>query len=438
MHLKNLLFLLIFLPAAVHGYAVSWTHDFNDTVREVALDPSAGYLAVGVEDHVQIFNVSGDMLWEAGTETPVISAAVSTDARYIAAGDSYYLYLFNKSGNLSWRFTVGESVLDLAMTPQGDYIVLGSSNEYVYLLNRKGSEMWKFKGDGPILSVDITPDGGKIAAGTSSGSVYLFDHEGRVIREHNIQRFVKAVRIVGDKVVAGSRYVRALDQSGERWFYVPEKEVKRLDYAYGGERIVISDEAGVVYVLNTNGNLVDKYPLGRGSALISSSSMGYNIAAASGKKVIVMVTKEAGPVYINITSPLVNATVSGVVTINATLTLPYKSIIVQIDGNYACPSLPCLWDTSASPEGRHNITVLLVSPEGETFKNTIEVDVARKIIPSVPSPPEALTNITSSIRTNYTEELEKTKTEVTRRLIPDINLTRILLIGGPAYSASPS
>jgi WD40 repeat protein len=410
---------LAFLPVSGHAYGVLWSRSFDEAVMDIAIDPSGSYIAVAAGGKIYFLNESGSTLWKASAETSLNSVAISSDGSSVLAGDSLYLYRYNKSGNLTWRFLIGDNVRDLAVTPDGGYIALASSNSYVYLFQKNGSELWRYRGDGAVLAVDISPNGQRIAAGTNNGTVYLLGREGSLIRRHNIKRYVLGLTLVDDGVVAGSRFLRMLDAEGERWYYIPEAEVTRVGYAWESGRVTLSDETGVVYILNSYGNLIRKYDPGRGRILVSSTSKGYRIAAAAGKEVFLLVTEEAGEHYINFTSPREDETISGVVTINATITYPYDSLVVRIDGNYACPSLPCNWDTSASPEGRHNITIVLIDDKGEALEHTIEVNLARKIIPS----PEALTN--------YTERLEETGKKVQRKLDFDV-VKKLLIIGAAA------
>lgn len=415
-YLIMLFLALSLLPASSHAYGTPWSRSLDEEIADVAIASQGSYIAVAAGKKIYLFNESGDKLWERDAELEVNSVAVAADGS-VLAGDSYYLYRYNQAGNLTWRLVIGEDVMDIAVTPGGEYVALGSSNEHIYLFQKNGSELWRYRGDGPALAVDVSPNGERIAAGTSNGTVYLLDREGSLIRRHNIHRFVLGVTLVEDGVVAGSRFLRMLDAGGERWYYIPGAEVTRVDHAPGSGRIILGDDAGILHVLNSYGNLIRKYDLGKGRILVSSTAKGYRIAAATQRKVFLLVTEEAGEYYISFTTPREDDTISGVVAINAIITYPYDNLVVRIDGNYACSTLPCNWDTSASPEGKHNITIVLISEGEEVLEHSIEVNLQRRAIPS----PEALTNLS-----NYTQRLEETRREVQRRF--DVDVKKYVLI----------
>jgi WD40 repeat protein len=431
---KLLLFcLLLFLsPSQGQAQSTSWSREIPMGVMDIDTDDAGKYFAVASKGKIlYFFNETGGLLWKGEVELQLHSIALSPKGEFVVAGDEYYIYSFNKSGNLTWKYSIGDTVRDIAISSEG-YVVAGSSDEYVYFLRNNGSVLWRYKGDSSILAVDISPNGDRVAAGSSSGAVYILDGSGSLLQQHNIGRYVKSLSFLGDNVVTGSRFVRMLDQGGERWFYVPQGDVNRVDFARTNERVILSDEDGIIYVLNSVGNLVKKYEPGRGGLVIATTIDGYRIAAATSEEAFLFVTEEAGTYYVNFTSPRPKERISGVVSINATIDYPYQTLVVRIDGNYACGSLPCNWDTSAAKEGMHNITLVLLSDEKDSIEATIDVIVERRVI-SLP------TNKTSEIRetlsnfsklknqSNYTQVIEKTK-EIKGRLDLD-RIKKLVILG---------
>lgn len=426
--------LLLLIPANGQGQGIPWSREIPSGVADIDTDESGKYFAVASKGkRLYLFNDSGGLLWEAETELELQSIALAPGGEYVVAGDKYSLYMFNSSGNLTWKQSIGDNVRDIATSTEG-YIAAGSSNEYLYLLGKNGSVLWRYKGDGPILAVDISLAGDRVAAGTSTGTVYVLGSTGALVRQQSIGRYVLSLSFIGDNVVTGSRFAQMLDQGGERWFYVPTGEVKRVAVARKKEQVLLSDETGIIYVLNSVGNLVKKYEPGKGGLILATNSEGNKIAAAGATEAFLFVTEAAGHYYINFTSPRQGDKVSGVVSINASMDYPYQNLVVRIDGNYACGSLPCNWDTSASKEGKHNITLVLLGAGGDTIEATIDVFIERTVIPLPTNKTgeitETISNLTGALKnqTNYTQAIEKTRTEFKDRLRLD-DFVRLVILG---------
>jgi|GEM_PF-2063326 len=431
-----LLGLLLFLgPGQGQAQGTSWSREIPMGVMDIDTDDAGKYFVVASKGKVlYLYNETWGLLWEREVEMPLQSIALAPGGEFVVAGDEYNLYKFNKSGNLTWKYSIGDNVMDIAISSEG-YVVAGSSDEHVYFLMDNGSVLWSYKGDGAILAVDISTGGNRVVAGSgsASGAVYVLDGSGSLLQQHNTGRYVKSLSFLGDNVIIGSRFVRMLDQEGERWFYVPQGEVNRVAFSRKSERVILSDEKGIIYVLNSVGNLVKKYEPGRGGLILAATIDGYRIAAATSTEAFLFVTEEAGQYYINFTSPLPNAKVSGVISINATLDYPYQTLLVRIDGNYACGSLPCNWDTSAAKEGLHNITLVLFKDEKDSIEATIDVIVERRII-SLPTNKteeigETLSNLSETLKnqSNYTQVIKKTKRIKDRLNLDDIK--RLVIIG---------
>ncbi|MDI6655756.1 MAG: Ig-like domain-containing protein, partial [Candidatus Hydrothermarchaeota archaeon] len=234
------------------------------------------------------------------------------------------------------------------------------------------------------------------------------------------------------KVIVGSRFLHLIEDGKEAWMYPSKSEISGVDISKDGKNITASSADGAIYYLDSNGRLLWSYNANKTARAVAISADGDCIAAAAGYSVYFLVSPRVISPVVNITNPSHQEKVSGVVAINASITRDYETIIVLIDGNYACGSLPCNWDTSASPEGRHTITVKAADAKGNVGESSIDVIVERKKPAPLPAINESkleekISNVTSAINESKQEVLEKAK-EIERRY-DFSSLSKYLLAG---------
>ncbi|MFH1774016.1 MAG: PQQ-binding-like beta-propeller repeat protein [Methanobacteriota archaeon] len=405
---------------------VGWNYTAGGAVNGVAISEQGEYIAAGAEDgYVYFLNKSGSLLWKSKADYPVLSVAVSSKGEYIVVGDEFKIYLLNSSGNASWHKLIGDGVRDVEIS---EHITAGSATHYIYLFDREGNESWKYETDGSVFGIAVSAQ--EIAAGTSNGSVYLFKNNELQWR-YNIGRYISDVAIFNQKVIVGSRFLHLIEDGKEAWMYLSKSEISGVDISKDGKNIAASSADGAIYYLDSNGRLLWSYNANKTARAVAISADGDSIAAAVEDSVYFLVLPRAIPPVVNITNPSHQEKVSGVVAINASIT-SFDRIAIFIDGNYACGSLPCNWDTSASPEGRHTITVKAADAKGNVGESSIEVIVERKKPAPLPAINESkleekISNVTSAINESKQEVLEKAK-EIERRY-DFSSLSKYLLAG---------
>lgn len=411
--------------------AIEWNYTAGGIVNSVAISERGEYIAAGVEDgYVYFLNKSGSLLWKYKADYPVLSVAVSPRGEYVVAGDKFKIYLLDSSGNASWQKLIGDAVRDVAIS---EHIATGSATEYVYLFDKNGSELWKYRTDGSVFGVAISAQ--SVAAGTSNGSVYLLNNS-KLQWKYNIRRYISDIAIFEKKVIAGSRFIHLIENGREAWMYPSKSEISGVDISKDGN-ITASSVDGTIYYLSSDGRLLWSYDTNKTARDVAISADSGYVATAAGDSVYFMASPKLVLPTVNITKPLHQEKVSGIVTINASITF-FDRVAVLIDGNYACASLPCSWDTSASPEGKHTITVKVTDAKGNVGESSVEVVVERKPVPSPPPTiiineskiEEKISNVTAAINESKKEVLTKTK-EIEKRL--DFSFIKSYLLIGAIF-----
>lgn len=411
--------------------AIEWNYTAGGVVNGVAISERGEYIAAGAEDgYVYFLNKSGSLLWKYKADYPVLSVAVSPKGEYVVVGDKFRIYLLNSSGNVSWRKLIEDNVGDVEIA---EHIAAGSATEYVYLFDKNGSELWKYRTDGPVFGVAISAQ--SVAAGTSNGSVYLLNNS-KVQWRYNVGRYISDVAIFNQRVIVGARFVHLIENGRETWMYFSKSEISGVDISKDGKNITASSVDGTIYYLSGDGRLLWSYDTNKTAQDAAISANGDYVAAVAGNSVYFLVSPRVISPVVNITNPKNLETVSGVVKINASIT-SFDRVAVLIDGNYACASLPCSWDTSASPEGKHTITVNVTDAKGNVGESSVEVVVERKPAP-LPLPTiineskieEKISNVTAAINESKKEVLTKTE-EIEERL--DFSFIKSYLLIGAIF-----
>lgn len=379
--------------------AIEWNYTAGGIVNSVAAAEQGDCIAAGSENnYLYVFNRSGYLLWNSTTEAPVLGVAVSASCEFVAAVDNFKVYLFNGSGSPLWQKYMG-NIRSIAISESGDYIV-ASSSEYVVLLDKKGEEVWRQSMDASAFSVAVSAQG-EVAAGTSGGTIHLLNKSG-ILWNYNTSRYITSVDMHNRRVIAGSRYLYSIENGKEVWTYIPREEISGVDISPSGNNITAISVKGTIYFLDKSGKLHWSYSLNKTAKDVATSEKGDYIIAAADTE-IYFISRKVVAALVNITSPKNLETVSGIAIINASV-ISFDRVAVYIDGNYACASLPCNWDTSASPEGKHTITVKVTDAKGNVGESSVEVVVERKPAP-LPLPTiineskieEKISNVTAAI-----------------------------------------
>jgi WD40 repeat protein len=377
--LSSLALLLVESVYAVPYLEVEEVVTLGGVIMSVDISPDGDYVVTGTEDgYIYFINRSSGLSWRKKLHSPIFSIAVSFKGDFVAAGDDSRVYLFNKTGDLVWwdsGRTIGDYVRDVDISLQGDYVVAGSSNDFIYLFE-DGREIWHKNLGSSIWGVGISPTGEYVAAGTVRGEVYLFKRSGELVWHHNLGRFISDVAVQGQVVVVAAKFVHSISGGEVSWSYYPKSEAFDVGFSSDGEFIIIG-AGNDAYLLDDKGKVLFQYSTGdilRGVAVSNGGTM----AVGVGKEVRLLVLPDVTPPELNITYPLNGSWVSAVVSITASTNEPLKFLQVLIDDNFACGTLPCNWDTSASSPGKHIITIIAEDEKGNRGENKIEVYIGEE------------------------------------------------------------
>ncbi|MEE8168616.1 MAG: WD40 repeat domain-containing protein [Candidatus Hydrothermarchaeales archaeon] len=406
---------------------VEWTLKTSDDVTGVAISPDGNYVAaVSKDGYVYMANHTGDTVWKVKLDYPALSVAISSKGEFVAAGDEFMVHLFNKTGGRLWDEgrLIGDYVRGIAISARGERIAAGSANRMVYLFNNSGHKKWRYNTDSAVQGVGISSNGEYVAAGTSIGNIYLIK-DGELVWQGSIGRFVTDMALSGQKALIGSRFVIAMADGDAAWKYYPNYEVLGIGVSWAEGKVAVGTEDGTVYVLDKDGKDIWKY---KADASVADAAISDDekIAIGFGRKVLLISPPDQTPPEVRISSPENNSKISGVVSINATINEELDILQVLIDNNFACASLPCNWDTSASPTGKHIITVRGVDKSENVGEESVVVTVARVKLPSVEEVQKKIENITE---TPFVEELQEKIANITEKVNISIgeNYSEVLL-----------
>ncbi len=365
-----------------------WSYNTGGTVTGVAVSDGGNYTAAASSDgYLYFLNNSKKLMWTAQIEDTPLKVAVSRDGSNIFVGSGSAIHLYNKTGNEQWKYLIGDEVGDLAVTPSGDRIVVGSLNHYVYMLNDVGGILWKYETNAPVFSVAISSDGKYVAAGTSGSITYMLTGDGNLLWEYISRRSIDGVGILGTQVLSGERYPTFLED-GNRVGANSNTvcDITGIKTAAKGEFALVGCEDGEVYLLERSKKRLWSYDVGKASLDSSISQKGDYVVVAGGNTVYILESPDIVPPTVEITCPVEGESASGIVEIDADIVEDSEyRLRVFIDGDFACSKLPCNWNTGASDEGEHEITIEVNDSGGNAVTESVNVILGQNLLDDIKS-----------------------------------------------------
>jgi hypothetical protein len=360
-----------------------WSYDTGGTVTGVAVSDGGNYTAAASSDgYVYFLNNSKTLMWKEEIEDTPLKVAVSRDGSKIFVGSGSAIHLYNKTGNEQWSYLIGDEVIDVAVTPSGDRIVVGSLNHHVYMLNDVGGILWKYKTNAPVFSVAISSDGKYVAAGTSGSITYMLTGDGNLLWEYISKRSIDGVGLLGTQVLSGERYTTFLEDGnkvGANSNIVCD--ITGIETTSNDEFALVGCGDGKVYLLDESKKKQWSYDLGETSQDSSISPRGDYAVIAGGNTVYILESPDIVPPIVEITRPVEGESVSGIVEIDADVVEDSEYILrVFIDRDFACSKLPCNWNTGASAEGEHEITVEVNDSGGNAAAESVNVILEQNLL----------------------------------------------------------
>ncbi|MEE8167947.1 MAG: WD40 repeat domain-containing protein [Candidatus Hydrothermarchaeales archaeon] len=244
------------------------------------------------------------LLWSYETGKDVYGAAVSTNGDIVVAGSwDHHVHVLDKSGELLWKFKARGSVNDVDITPSGDRIVATSyviPNGTVYLFDKSGKLLWKKETESLSKGIAISPTGDSIVFGLDNDKIIRMDKKGAILWEHETRHSawgVWDVALTSDgRLVAGSddAYTYFFDAAGElSWEDTRGSRslVLGVDVSPNGDYVAVAAHDNDVYLYKGN-SLLWKYETGRLNYGVALSSDASYVAVGSWDKNLYLLNRD--------------------------------------------------------------------------------------------------------------------------------------------------
>ncbi len=355
--------------------SISWTFETSSEVKAVAVSADGNYFtAVTSDGSVYLLASDGSMLWRSNLGEPGTDVDISGGGEFVVAAGENKFNLFDREGEA--LLMEGKPLGDIRgvdIASDGSMMVAGSSDHNVYSFDKQGNTIWAFDAGASVQSVSISDDGANIALGTSSGNILLLRRNGSLVWRVELGRYVGNVDFLDDEVVVrAGRGITHLLAGGEIvWTEYFAPEIVAIDANGYGRAIAVMTSDGELHVLSENGGKLWEYSLAGGNSV--AISWDNSVLAAAGNNVIRISPPDLRPPAIEFLSPANGSTVSGVVSIDVRAGESLSAARALVDGNLACASLPCAWDTATTAKGLHRITVIAEDESGNVAEASIEV-----------------------------------------------------------------
>jgi WD40 repeat protein len=283
--------LTISIPGAAYCTgSLLWAHPMDSIETKLALSPDGGYLTVGSEDGITVFDANGTFVWTT-TFSGECGVAMSAEGRSLAVGGSK-LRVFDRNGTLTWKWSNGFFIFDIDIDPDGawisacmddctirefnlkdgsswnvstgedlysigrskngQYTVCGSENGHIFLFSPEKRQLWKYRTGGvPISDLAISSDGARIAAFSEDEILYMFSRSGRMLWQKTVGDSNQvAITDDGGSVATGGDIIRVFSGEGDLiWSYETETRVSGVDISADGSILAASD-LGHIYLFS--------------------------------------------------------------------------------------------------------------------------------------------------------------------------------------------
>lgn len=255
---QNLALLFSLMVAAVGGFAcpvqgqalsgeMIWQFGTNDQVLAVALSEDGLFGATVTGEKVYLFDENGTKLWSYPVSCGR-SVAISSGGEHIAAGGDHLL-LFDRSGEVLRRYMPASRVQGIAIAADGQAIYAGTGAGLQVFFPESdqtaASAAWSSGTKDPIRSVSIDKEGSGVVAAGESGNIYFFSGEGQLLWNYK----------------TGSNGIRAV-------------------ISHDGLAVAAVSSQRTMYLLNRHGRLLWKSPMDGRAVDISLSGDGSTLVLA--------------------------------------------------------------------------------------------------------------------------------------------------------------
>jgi len=215
----------------------------------------------------------------------------------------------------------------------------------------------------------------------------MLNRDGNLLWEYISRRSIDGVSILGNQVVSGERYPIFLEDGNKVGTYTNNAcDITGIEATEDEGSVLVGCGDGYVYLLDSSKKRHWSYNVGKTSLDSSISPKGDYIAISGDKTVYILKSPDITPPIIIIKTPESGSTVSGTVIIDASVVEDSSYVTrVLIDGDFACSKLPCSFNTGASSEGSHEITIEVNDSGGNIVSETIPVTIKHSLLDDIAS-----------------------------------------------------
>jgi WD40 repeat protein len=243
----------------------SWQeHPADDASFSDPMISTDGSLVFAGGNQLLVRSWNGDTRW-GGLSGNV--ATMSSDGNYIVSALSDNVRTFNRTGDVIWNRMTGSPFRAVAISGDGSLVIAADDRGYLRSWTTEGVSLGVDNETDQVKRIDISPSQSQVVVSTED-SLKFFSPEMHLIREKksfgNRDSFLAFSADSATLILAGENQVSSYTARGlVNW----EKEITDNfinDMACSGDcsDIVLGSQDGNVWVLNKEGQVQWKYPVG--------------------------------------------------------------------------------------------------------------------------------------------------------------------------------
>jgi WD40 repeat protein len=160
-----------------------WGKRVGKIVTAVSTSESGFYTAVASKDnHVYLFDRSGNMKWFKKTDIACTAVGVSPDANYVIIAQNYDVSCYTIDGQTKWSAKVGGEAKRCQISRDSRKIGVAAGDCNLHMFNDSGVLLWKYGTEGQATCVGLNRDATINAVGSTNGDVHVLDGLGTRIK----------------------------------------------------------------------------------------------------------------------------------------------------------------------------------------------------------------------------------------------------------------
>ena len=279
-------FLVISLIGGVTAVSLApgWQeHPADDATFSGAIISTDGSMVFAGGNQLLVRSWNGDTRWGGLSGTV---ATMSSDGNYIVSALNDNVRKYNRTGDIIWNRITGSPFRAVAVSSDGSLVIAADDRGYVRSWTIDGKSLGVDNETDQVIAIDISPSQSQVVVSTQD-SLKVFSPEMNLVWEKkslgNRDSFIAFSSDSSTLILAGENQVSSYTAKGLlNW----EKEITHnfiIDMACSDDcsTIVLGSQDGNVWVLNKEGQVQWKYPVGTWVTSVGISRDGSVIVAGS-------------------------------------------------------------------------------------------------------------------------------------------------------------